>query len=715
MAAEEKQWDDALNYYREAVTTFEQLEAEAEMDPIWRTAQGTVLNNIGDASQQIGAWGDADYAYTRALGLAREIGDRESEAILLANLGVTAQEQQQFPRALDLNLQALESYRALGDETPRAEILERVGDLQMDLDQTGAAETTYREALEMVRRDDYIAANEGERRDIEIAARLLKQLGLLAEGRGADEEAVTLYNEALTRAVELERIPEQKALLARQGVLHTRAGKWEQAERAQQAALALATQQGDEPLQAELHTQLGETAVARGDWRTALNEQQAALELYEKFDAPREQFILRERIGRAHAQLGEHAEADNAYRAALELAPRVENADTHALWIECAEIAEGQQRWNDAAMYFESAHNALAEDASSETRIDLLFRRGDAAMNARDWQTADVSFNNAMEIANTSDLRAQYGWGMNRLGVLAQAQREWDEALENFQEAIEILRVNNQPLGEAHVLNNIARLKLETGGAAEADLFAQAALTIAQALGSGVETSRSLYTRGLVSLNAQEFDPARRFLNQAVAADPSNSAAQLQLGNTLLAEGNITDAEQQAEAGLGNAPDWESGAQTQLTIAALYQEDQRQFKNNLKRTRALLNAGTERHRIAPEFLEAVDWVLRALEGNVESALSALDALNEQTALPIALDAQRFARTALLALSKSPRRFKGKPALVMYFTPPKPRTRKGGRPRNSTKGQASSAPAPSVNESAASESAEVTRTDESSIE
>ncbi len=706
MAAEEKRWDDALNYYREAVTTFEQIEAEADMDPIWRTAQGTVLNNIGDASQQIGAWGDADYAYSRALGLAREIGDRESEAILLANLGVMAQEQQQLPRALDLNLQALESYRALGDETPRAEILERVGDLQMELEQTGAAETTYREALEMARSDDYIAANERER-----VARLLRQLGLLAEGRGADEEAVLLYNEALTRAVELERIHEQKALLARQGVLHTRAGKWEQAERAQQAALALATQQGDEPLQAELHTQLGETAVAREDWRAALNENQAALELYEKFDAPREQFVLRERIGRAHAQLGEHAAADAAYRAAIEIAPRVENANTHALWLERAQIAEEQNRWNDAAMYFDAARNALAEDASSETRMKLLFRRGDAAMNARDWSTADASFNDAMELANASNARAQYGWGINRLGVLAQAQREWDEALENFQEAIEILRVSNEPLGEAQVLNNIARLKLETGSAAEADLFAQAALTIAQTLGSSVETSRSLYTRGLVSLHAQEFEPARRFMNQAIAANPSNGAAQLQLGSTLLAEGNITEGEQQAEAGLGNAPDWELGAQTQLAIAALYQEDQRIFKNNLKRTRARLNAAREHQQIAPEFLDAVEWVLRAMEGNVEGALAALDALNEQTALPAALDAQRFARTALLALSKSPRRFKGKPALVMYFTPPKPRTRKGGRTR-SPKGNA---PASSVDETAASENPEVTGADEASVE
>lgn len=134
------------------------------------------------------------------------------------------------------------------------------------------------------------------------------------------------------------------------------------------------------------------------------------------------------------------------------------------------------------------------------------------------------------------------------------------------------MRQYEQPLSEAHVLNNIARLKLETNNAPEAELFSQAALAIAQALGSGTEASNSLYLRGLIALEAQEFDLALRFLNQSIAANPANSAAQLQLGNTLLAAGNLTEAIQQAEAAQGQAPDWELGAQTQLTIAALYNE-----------------------------------------------------------------------------------------------------------------------------------------------
>ncbi len=680
LAAEDQRWDEALAYYREAVTTFEQLAADTdtESDTIWHTAQGTVLNNIGDTSLQIGAWRDAEYAYTRALGFAREIGDRESEAILLSQLGVAAQAQAQLPRALDLNLQALETYRALGEAIPRAELLERVGDLQLKLEQTAAAEATYQEALSAA------SANN----DRERIARLWEQLGILAEARGANQEAIQYYREGLTRATELQHLQQQKTLFVRQGALYIRIGDLGQAERAQRAALELAIAQDDKELQAELRQALGQSAAASGDWDSALNELRAALALQETIGNRAQQAELHEQIGQAYSALGENELADKAYRAALEFAQDSSDINRAELWTHRAEIAARENRSSDAAEYYGNARAALGADAAPRVLIDLLYRRGDAALSAHDWNTADVSFNDALEIANASNERGLYGWGMNRLGVLAQAQREWDEALENYQEAIEILRVTEQPRGEAHVLNNIARLKLETNNAAEADLFGQAALAIAQALGSSQEIARSLYTRGLVALHAQELDAARRFLNQAIATDPAHWGAQLQLGNTLLASGTIPEAIQQAEAGLGQTPDWELGAQTQLTIAALYHEDTRTFKSNLKRTRALLQQGTTARRVSTELAWAVELVLRALEGNAETALEELNRADAQTALPSALDAQRFARTALLALSKSPRRFKGKPALVTYFTPPKPRTQKKQRRRTESTQQAS---------------------------
>ncbi|HZQ06514.1 MAG TPA: tetratricopeptide repeat protein, partial [Anaerolineae bacterium] len=424
--------------------------------------------------------------------------------------------------------------------------------------------------------------------------------------------------------------------------------------------------------------QLGVTAAMRGNWRKALSQYQTALGLYESFDAPRDQARLQRRIAEVHMELGNHAEAEAAYLTALNLTQSADTGlDPTSLWLALANIAEIHSRWSDATEYYQKAR-ASSIVGSPEGILRLLLQNGDAALNAQEWEKAAAAYEEALDKANEFQYPAQVGWILNRMGLLAQAQRQSDDALVNFQEAIEILRENNQPLGEAHVLNNIARLKLETSGPAEADLFAQAALAIAQALGSGEESSRSLYARALIALDSQDFDSAERYLKQAIASNPGNRAAQLQFGNTLLATGRIAEAVQQAEAGLGQSPDWELGAQTQLTIASLYQEDTRSFKNNLKRTRALLVAGSERRHISTEFLRAVDWVIGAMEGNPEAAITALNTAKEQPTLPASLDAYHFARTALLALASSPRRFKGKPALVAYFAPPKQRRKRARR-------------------------------------
>jgi tetratricopeptide (TPR) repeat protein len=548
-------------------------------------------------------------------------------------------------------------------------LLERVGDLQFKLGLNAPAEGTYREALALARQ-----GNESER-----ISHLLQQLGLLAEGRGEQDQALSYYQEALDRSVELANAREQQDLWMRQGAVYARRREWQLANSAHEKALALAMQHDDEEAQAELHTRLGNSAFARSDWSKALGEFQTALALHEKLGAPREQAYDLMRIADAQAQAGELLRADEAYSNALDLAPLVAGLDKRELWLKRASLAEQQHRWQDAAACYTGALETPGE-YDPETQIDLLFRRGDSELLSHAWSRADTSFNDAMELANSSGHRLQYGWGMNRLGLLSQAQRQWNDALENFQEAIEIFRVNEHPLGEAHVLNNIARLKLETNDPSQADLFSQAALAIAQAFGSNVEAAKSFYTRGLVLAQAQEYEAAQRLLAQATGADPANWAAQLQLGNTLLAGGDMDAATTQAEKGLGQNPDWELGAQAQLTIASLYQEDPRPYKANSKRARNLLRSSTEKRNVSQEYLEAVEWILQAMDGQVDEALSALNASEQQPALPIALEARRFAILALRALAQTPRKFKNKATLVEYLAPSKSQPRKSSKRR-----------------------------------
>ena len=679
MAAEDKAWDKALRYYRDAVEVFEQLERDAAQDAVWRSAQGIVMNNIGDASRAMSDWRQAEAAYTRALGFAREFQDAESEAILLSNLGLGAQQLREYPRALDLSTQALDKYNALGNATAQPELFERIGALQMQLEQTDAAAQTWQQALRAAK----------EANDAERAARLLTRLGSLAEGRDADAEALAYYTRALPLTQELGQSQQAQALQFRLGQLYARREEWQAAQDAYAEAYALALAQDDAVQQANAATQLGIVAAQRDDWRAALEYNETALTLTDASASLQTRAELYQRVGAAHLALNENSDAERAYRSALEIAETAPDTSTvSALWLKLAELAEQQAHWQNATAYFARARQTLPADTAAATHIEFALRQGDAALNIPDRDIAQTCYDEAFELALAQDDRAWLGSCYERLGTLAQSRREWDDALAQLQEAIEIQREIHAPLGEARILNDIARLKLEMQNAPEAELFAQAALAIAQAFGSATETSRSLYARALAAAETQELDLAERFLTQAIAADPNNVAAQLQLGNTLLALGRVGEAKLQAETGMGRSDEWELGAQAQLTIAALNSDDTRAFRRSLKQTRARANADAENRRVSADFLRAVRLIIAALEGNAENALSELAQMREEPGLPTTLDAAQFARTALLALAASPRRFRGKPALNTFFASPKPRTRKGARRKDAANGGAS---------------------------
>ena len=125
---------------------------------------------------------------------------------------------------------------------------------------------------------------------------------------------------------------------------------------------------------------------------------QQALPLYEKFDDTRAQVALHEQIGKAQSELGQRSQADAWYNAALELIDRSDlHLSTASLWMKRAALATRQNRWADAAAYYEQARLALDPGTPSADRIALLFQRGDAALHAHDWSTADASYNDALE------------------------------------------------------------------------------------------------------------------------------------------------------------------------------------------------------------------------------------------------------------------------------------------------------------------------------
>jgi DNA-binding SARP family transcriptional activator len=149
-----------------------------------------------------GYWGEWVATHETGLASARILGDRESEAWMLNNLGM-AYGRQRMPQAVDYFEQALAIYRDLGDVRGESRAATNVANAYFDLSRFG-------EALEAGRRSLAIQRRANKRYGEGIA---LDVIGCACRALGRFSEAVDYLREALAIFRELgDRMTEADAL-----------------------------------------------------------------------------------------------------------------------------------------------------------------------------------------------------------------------------------------------------------------------------------------------------------------------------------------------------------------------------------------------------------------------------------------------------------------------------------------------------------------------
>ena len=190
-------------------------------------ARGKTLTGAGVLANLQGEYGTARLLCEKALGIWRELGNREGIAASLNQLGNVAQVQGDYGAAQALYEEALGIRRELGDRVGIASLLNNLGNLALALGDYGAARALYEEALPIWRelentwgvavvldnlgnvvreQGDYAAARLlceealvirrelGNRRGI---ATSLNSLGNVAQVQGDEGAAYALQSEAL--------------------------------------------------------------------------------------------------------------------------------------------------------------------------------------------------------------------------------------------------------------------------------------------------------------------------------------------------------------------------------------------------------------------------------------------------------------------------------------------------------------------------------------
>ncbi|MGD1902751.1 MAG: tetratricopeptide repeat protein [Geitlerinemataceae cyanobacterium] len=178
-------WLDRRGYRQTLIRLYE------EMLAAWRDEAdqyyGAMLTAVGEAYRALGQVREAIAFQEKCIELAREIGNRQGEAISLGSLGNAYGRLGQVERAIDLHQQSLKIKREIGDRQGESISLGNLGNAYQSLGQVERAIDLHQQHHEIARE---IGDRQGE-------AASLGNLGIAYQSLGQVERAIDLHQQSL--------------------------------------------------------------------------------------------------------------------------------------------------------------------------------------------------------------------------------------------------------------------------------------------------------------------------------------------------------------------------------------------------------------------------------------------------------------------------------------------------------------------------------------
>lgn len=358
-----------------------------------------------------------------------------------------------------------------------------------------------------------------ERADEDVAGiqRMLRKEGICLADDGDTEAARERLEQALAIARKHDDLDGVARIKIKLGMVATFEAAYEESNEHLSRAHELAADADDPAIPANCRRKLGAVAFYLGDARTALEHWELALEMFRELDEPLELAGCLSNLGIAYARLREFDRAEEY-------------------------LEESLIRYRD-----------LDQRARISTTLHNL---GLMAIDAGRFIEGCEYLETGLERCREIDDRRSEGAILQTLGSTVYRFGEYDRAREYATTALEIRRDVGDRLGESITHSFLVRLELADDDFEAARSHARHSLDIAREIGAPNRIADGLYTRGLVELDAGEYEAAiERFeagLELGDEYDDRRLDGQLEgyLGATQIATGDVESGREQCEASL---------------------------------------------------------------------------------------------------------------------------------------------------------------------
>ncbi|MCD6518949.1 MAG: protein kinase [Anaerolineae bacterium] len=252
-----------------------------------------------------------------------------------------------------------------------------------------------------------------------------------------------------------------------------------------------------------------ERAEAEFAVEEAVNYLQQALELWARVDLghPAKRLALLHRRGKLLLLMG-RAEGFQDLEDALELSREIRDVHAEACVLLDLGVAHGRRgRWKEALSFGEQSYQLAREIEDQEQQIAALLMKGFFLFESGSWQEALQTLTGALELAQGNELLSARLWG--NLGIILDAQGEYERAIEYYQRSVETFARLQQPLDEGRGLNNLGFAFQRLGRYREARECYQQALERFQRVGDVHEQGVAYLHMAEVALAQGQREEAR--------------------------------------------------------------------------------------------------------------------------------------------------------------------------------------------------------------
>ena len=516
-----KQYPEALTQFQHALRIHQAGDRpKADIAQVWI--------NIGNTYGQKQQSPQAIAAYQEARAIARKISDpiRELDAILGEGTHYVGQAQRlhkagaykQAIPTFDTAIPILKEAQTIASKLQKVEE-ERLAINQMEIAYRGrgfslSSQQYYGEAIPAFQQGLTFWRQHRDRLDqntfLKEEQQILSTLAGAYANNGQYAQAVTTYEAGLKVAEQRNEVKDQSQLLGLIAANYNRLGDHSRALVISQQQLTLARTKLKQNPESELSAliRVGQSLGNLGKTDAELDHYQQALTIARALK--QDEAALLNNIGSAYLSQGENLKALEPLQQILIIRQRaiqrLQTGEAQSVEQLCS-ASTASLREDGRRICLERFHNAIT---STLNNLGLVYG------NLGRYTEALQIYEQALEIARQYKSLEQQNKLLNNIGTVYLSMGNYPRALEHFQKSLKIAIATGARPNQTSTLNNIGQVYLTQGQAAKALGYFQQSLTLAQAMKAADLEATALLNIGYVYSGRGEYDRALAFYQQSL-------------------------------------------------------------------------------------------------------------------------------------------------------------------------------------------------------